>query len=99
MFHLKNIAAFIILSACIYQAQAGGQRATSDTGKVTLQPWLVGLAAVVGFLFIVFVALMIQRLFFKKDKREIEEKAEKHGFYENIAADLEASEETKQTNF
>ncbi|NP_001116743.1 small integral membrane protein 24 precursor [Danio rerio] len=97
MFHLKNIAAFIILSACIYQAQAGGQRATSDTGKVTLQPWLVGLAAVVGFLFIVFVALIIQRLFFKKDKSA--EKAEKHGFYENIAADLEASEETKQTNF
>ncbi|XP_056320370.1 small integral membrane protein 24 [Danio aesculapii] len=96
MFHLKNIAAFIILSACVCQAQAGGQRATSDTGKVTLQPWLVGLAAVVGFLFIVFVALIIQRLFFKKDKSE---KAEKHGFYENIPAGLEAHEETKQTNF
>lgn len=59
----------------------------------------MGLAAVVGFLFIVFVALIIQRLFFKKNKSGIEEKSEKHGFYENHAADLEANEETKQTNF
>lgn len=50
------------------QCYLGGQRATSDTSKVTLQPWLVGLAAVIGFLFLVFVLLIVQRLFFKKDK-------------------------------
>jgi len=52
----------------VIQCNSGGQRAASDTSKVTLQPWLVGLAAVVGFLFIVFVLLIVQRLFFKKDK-------------------------------
>lgn len=50
------------------QCYSGGQRASSATSKVTLQPWLVGLAAVVGFLFIVFVLVIVQRLFFKKDK-------------------------------
>ncbi|XP_056108368.1 small integral membrane protein 24 [Rhinichthys klamathensis goyatoka] len=99
MFHPQNIAAFIILFVSICQAQAGGQRAASDTSKVTLQPWLVGLAAVIGFLFIVFVLLIVQRLFFKKDKDEFEEKEEKHQFYDNLAADVEANEETKQTNF
>ncbi|CAM4717360.1 unnamed protein product [Leuciscus chuanchicus] len=102
MFHPQSIVAFIILLVSICQAQAGGQRAASDTSKVTLQPWLVGLAAVVGFLFIVFVLVIVQRLFFKKDKDEFEEKEEKeekHQFYDNLAADLEASEETKQTNF
>ncbi|XP_051509934.1 small integral membrane protein 24 [Myxocyprinus asiaticus] len=99
MFHLKNIFALILLSASICQAKAGGLRA-ADTSKVTLQPWLVGLAAVVGFLFIVFVLLIVQRLFFKKDKDENEEKeVENHAFYENKAADLEANEDTKQTNF
>ncbi|XP_016397750.1 small integral membrane protein 24 [Sinocyclocheilus rhinocerous] len=97
MFHLQNIVAFIIISASICQAQAGGQRASSDTAKVTLQPWLVGLTAVVVFLFIVFVLLIVKRLFFKKDKDELEE--ERHSFYENKAADLEANEETKQTTF
>ncbi|XP_048066869.1 small integral membrane protein 24 [Megalobrama amblycephala] len=102
MFHPQNIVAFIILLVSICQAEAGGQRATSDTSKVTLQPWLVGLAAVIGFLFLVFVLLIVQRLFFKKDKDELEEKEEKeekHEFYDNKAADLEANEETKQTNF
>ncbi|XP_039533512.1 small integral membrane protein 24-like [Pimephales promelas] len=99
MFHPQNIVAFLILVVSICQAQAGGQRDTSDTSKVTLQPWLVGLAAVVGFLFIVFVLLIVQRLFFKKDKDEFEEKEEKHQFYDNLAADVEANEETKQTSF
>ncbi|XP_077080461.1 small integral membrane protein 24 [Siphateles boraxobius] len=99
MFHTQNIVAFIILFVSICQAQAGDQRAASDTSKVTLQPWLVGLAAVVGFLFIVFVLLIVQRLFFKKHKDEFEEKEENHNFYDNQAADLEANEEIKQTNF
>ncbi|XP_052420091.1 small integral membrane protein 24 [Carassius gibelio] len=95
MFHLQNIVAFMIISAFICQAQAGGQR-SSGTAKVTLQPWLVGLTAVAVFLFIVFVLLIVKRLFFKKDKAELEEN---HSFYENKAADLEANEETKQTSF
>jgi len=30
---------------------------------------------------------------------EFEEKEEKHQFYDNLAADVEANEETKQTSF
>ncbi|KAK2898466.1 hypothetical protein QQF64_032309 [Cirrhinus molitorella] len=100
MFHLQNIAAFIILSAFICHAQAGGERASSDTAKVTLQPWLVGLTAVVVFLFVVFIILIAQRLFIKKEHNdELEEMQEKNSFYDNKVADLEANEETKQTNF
>ncbi|TRY76107.1 hypothetical protein DNTS_010231 [Danionella cerebrum] len=97
MFHLRNTAAFIILSACFCQAQAGGQRASSDSGKVTLQPWLIGLAAVVGFLFIVFVALIIQRLFFKKEKKTNGE--DELQIYENMAHDEEMNMDNKQTTF
>ncbi|KAJ8418957.1 hypothetical protein AAFF_G00004560 [Aldrovandia affinis] len=66
---------------------------TTSSGG-TLQPWLVGLAATVGFLFIVFVMLIIKR-FFKKDSRE------GHGYYDNKAMQVEYGEEesvTKQTN-
>uniref|UniRef100_A0A452ET61 Small integral membrane protein 24 n=1 Tax=Capra hircus TaxID=9925 RepID=A0A452ET61_CAPHI len=41
-----------------------------------LKPWLVGLAAVVGFLFIVFVLMLANRLWCSKGKAEKEEKAE-----------------------
>ncbi|KAI7798169.1 small integral membrane protein 24 [Triplophysa rosa] len=97
MFHLKNILALILMSASICQAKTGGLRASDTTTKVTLQPWLVGLAAVVGFLFIVFVVLIVNRLFFMKDKDEMIEKEIEDFTFENKAADLEANEETKQT--
>ncbi|XP_065103976.1 small integral membrane protein 24 [Paramisgurnus dabryanus] len=97
MFHLRNTIAFILLSISICQAKTGGHRASgTTTSKVTVQPWFIGLAAVVGFLFIVFVLLIAKRLFSKKEKDEREEKkTEDVNFYEN----LEADEETKQTNF
>nr|XP_055023089.1 small integral membrane protein 24 [Misgurnus anguillicaudatus] len=100
MFHLKNIIAFILLSVSICQAKIGGHRASdTTTTKVTVQPWFIGLAAVVGFLFIVFVLLIAKRLFSKKDKDEMEgKKTEDVNFYENKAVDLEA-DETKQTTF
>lgn len=99
MFHLKNILAFILLSASVCQAKTGGLRASdTTTTKVTLQPWLVGLAAVVGFLFIVFVVLIVQRLFIKKDKDEMEEKEIEELSYKNKAIDLEANEDAKQTS-
>uniref|UniRef100_A0A8P4GAR9 Uncharacterized protein n=1 Tax=Dicentrarchus labrax TaxID=13489 RepID=A0A8P4GAR9_DICLA len=36
--------------------------ASCSANKVTLQPWLVALTAVVGFLFIVFTILIVRRL-------------------------------------
>uniref|UniRef100_A0A8C7PQW3 Uncharacterized protein n=1 Tax=Oncorhynchus mykiss TaxID=8022 RepID=A0A8C7PQW3_ONCMY len=63
----KTFLVCLLLAVCVNQAQSGGLRLTTSKGG-TLQPWLVGLAAVVGFLFIVFVILIVQRLFFKKEK-------------------------------
>ncbi|XP_060038217.1 small integral membrane protein 24 [Erinaceus europaeus] len=40
---------------------------------VRLQPWLVGLAAVVGFLFLVFILMLVNRVWCSKAKPEDEE--------------------------
>ncbi|XP_017573688.1 small integral membrane protein 24 isoform X2 [Pygocentrus nattereri] len=95
MFHLRNLLACLLLSVSICQARTGGLR-TATQEKVTLQPWLVGLSAVVGFLFIVFFILILKRIFFKKDKDERETDFEG---YENKALDLEIAEETKTSQF
>ncbi|KAL7884608.1 hypothetical protein AOLI_G00073780 [Acnodon oligacanthus] len=95
MFHLRSLLACLLLSVSICHARTGGLR-TAAQEKVTLQPWLVGLAAVVGFLFIVFFILIVKRIFFKKDKDERETDFEG---YENKALDLETAEETKMSKF
>ncbi|KAF1386056.1 hypothetical protein PFLUV_G00114200 [Perca fluviatilis] len=60
---------------------------SADKG-VTLQPWLVGLTAVVGFLFIVFTILIAHRLL-RKDRN----RAEREGRgYHNEAVDLDEDE-------
>ncbi|XP_035862739.1 small integral membrane protein 24-like isoform X2 [Sander lucioperca] len=62
---------------------------SADKG-VTLQPWLVGLTAVVGFLFIVFTILIVHRLLRKK-------RVEQEGWgYDNKAHDVD-EDENKQT--
>lgn len=38
-----------------------------------LKPWLVGLAAVVGFLFIVFILMLVNRVWCSKSRAEDEE--------------------------
>ncbi|KAF3835631.1 hypothetical protein F7725_028189, partial [Dissostichus mawsoni] len=48
-----------------------GLRAAAGSKSVTLQPWLVGLTAVVGFLFIVFVVLIVHRLLRKNRRMKI----------------------------
>ncbi|XP_078114329.1 small integral membrane protein 24 [Sander vitreus] len=63
---------------------------SADKG-VTLQPWLVGLTAVVGFLFIVFTILIIHRLLRKKRAKQ-----EGRG-YDNKAHDMD-EDENKQTS-
>ncbi|TDH08229.1 hypothetical protein EPR50_G00095390 [Perca flavescens] len=60
---------------------------SADNG-VTLQSWLVGLIAVVGFLFIVFTILMAHRLL-RKDRN----RAEREGRgYDNKAVDMDEDE-------
>ncbi|XP_041913032.1 small integral membrane protein 24-like [Alosa sapidissima] len=82
----------LVLSVC--QAQSGGTRqATTGTTKGRLQPWLVGLAAVAGFLFIVFIVLIAKRLLYGRDEEDVEG-------YENKAAESVFDEEeahVKQT--
>ncbi|XP_028670550.2 PDZK1-interacting protein 1 [Erpetoichthys calabaricus] len=51
-------------------AQQG--RASSTSSTKSLQPWLVGLIAVVGFLFLVFTLMILNRLFCKKETSEEE---------------------------
>ncbi|XP_062411528.1 small integral membrane protein 24 [Sardina pilchardus] len=83
----------LLLSVC--QAQSGGMReATTGTTNSRLQPWLVGLAAVAGFLFIVFIVLIAKRLLYGKDDTEDVEG------YENKAAESVSDKEeadVKQT--
>ncbi|KAI4828428.1 hypothetical protein KUCAC02_022524 [Chaenocephalus aceratus] len=68
-----------------------GLRAAAGSKSVTLQPWLVGLTAVVGFLFIVFVVLIVHRLLRKNRKDE------NSCNYENITVEVQG-DETKQTS-
>ncbi|KAF3691375.1 Small integral membrane protein 24 Precursor [Channa argus] len=67
-----------------------GLKAAAGSQSVTLQPWLVGLTAVVVFLFIVFIALIIRRLVKKKGK-------DKEGWDYDKAVELDGGD-SKQTS-
>ncbi|XP_058714850.1 small integral membrane protein 24 [Poecile atricapillus] len=54
----KSLQPLSLLVLLILAATAQGQ---ADTGPKVLQPWLLGLTAVVVFLFIVFVVLLVNR--------------------------------------
>ncbi|XP_015220856.1 small integral membrane protein 24 [Lepisosteus oculatus] len=93
----RSLACLLLaVSAC--EAEHGGLRASSSTA--TLQPWLIGLAAVVGFLFLVFVLLIIKRVFFKTDEPEGAGERRKSG-QDNPALEVEVSEakDSSQTSF
>nr|XP_033809464.1 small integral membrane protein 24 [Geotrypetes seraphini] len=86
----------LLLLVLSSEAQPGGAKAT--TGTKTLQPWLVGLTAVVVFLFIVFTLMLANRLWCKKEKRQEDEedvvKARgKDVGFDNIALEVEAEPE------
>ncbi|KAL1022915.1 hypothetical protein UPYG_G00034150 [Umbra pygmaea] len=92
----KTILVCLLLAIYVNQVQSNNQNAglriTTAKGG-TVQPWLVGLAAVVGFLFIVFISLIVKRFFFSREKKD--------NYYEDI--DVETKEggndqEVVQTN-
>ena len=57
------------LTPLLGSSLSGGVRdTTTTTTKGRLQPWLVGLAAVVGFLVFVFIVLIAKRLLFGRDE-------------------------------
>ncbi|XP_053514123.1 small integral membrane protein 24 isoform X2 [Artibeus jamaicensis] len=63
---METLKTLLVLSALFFlPAEAQGRR---------LKPWLIGLAAVVGFLFIVFVLLLVNHVWCSK-RRDVEEEA------------------------
>ncbi|KAM6040095.1 small integral membrane protein 24 [Theristicus caerulescens] len=69
------------LSLLVLLALAATARGQAGTGPKQLQPWLVGLTAVVVFLFIVFVVLLVNRLWRIRMRRK------EGGFQEPQGAD------------
>ncbi|XP_018428767.1 PREDICTED: small integral membrane protein 24 [Nanorana parkeri] len=87
---------FGLLLAVCTTAQKDAARASSTSGSRVFQPWLLGLTAVVVFLFIVFSLMIINRLFCKKKKDEDEdEKIERTtmNVYDNDGLDEESATE------
>ncbi|XP_025924761.1 small integral membrane protein 24 [Apteryx rowi] len=90
-----------LLLLLVLAATAQGQEAT---GSKELQPWLVGLTAVVVFLFIVFVVLLANRLWRIRTRRKSDESQESQEIhrvekasYENPAVENE-EEKSKATS-
>uniref|UniRef100_A0A668TFR2 Uncharacterized protein n=1 Tax=Oreochromis aureus TaxID=47969 RepID=A0A668TFR2_OREAU len=67
-FCLKSyiILYFLLQTSVAYIVLLSTHIATEGSKPVSLQPWLLGLTAVVGFLLLVFIILVIQRLLKKR---------------------------------
>ncbi|XP_053556700.1 small integral membrane protein 24 [Bombina bombina] len=72
MFSLSTVLAGLMLASSA-MAQKDFVRASTSGGSKTLQPWLLGLTAMVVFLFIVFVLLLVHRVWCKKEKSNYNE--------------------------
>ncbi|CAG5983223.1 unnamed protein product [Menidia menidia] len=65
------MAGISVLVLCLLLSATGCSAGkAARAGSVTLQPWLVGLSAVVGFLLIVFIIMIAKRLLKKKREDE-----------------------------
>ncbi|XP_074664984.1 small integral membrane protein 24 [Strix aluco] len=87
-----------LLVLLVLVATAQGQ---AGTGPKELQPWLVGLTAVVIFLFIVFVLLLVNRLWQMRMRRKQSGPQDtpgtdrlEHGGHANAAAEKDSDEES-----
>ncbi|XP_053317760.1 small integral membrane protein 24 [Spea bombifrons] len=91
---LKSVLVVLMLVISTMAQGDAANRASSGGGPRYLQPWLLGLTAVVVFLFIVFVLMIVNRLWCKKEKdgygreNKKRERAEMNA-YENEALDEE----------
>lgn len=81
-------------------ATARGQ----TVGSQQLQPWLIGLTAVVVFLFVVFVLLLVGRLWRLRTRREHEDSSEQQpahsmerAAYSNAAAEKDSDDEREKS--
>uniref|UniRef100_A0A8C5B871 Uncharacterized protein n=1 Tax=Gadus morhua TaxID=8049 RepID=A0A8C5B871_GADMO len=73
--NVSGVLIGLLLSVASCSANNGARAPVTKTR--TLQPWLVGLAAVAGFLFIVFIMLIAKRLM-KKNRSVKSFKKAKH---------------------
>ncbi|MEQ2285557.1 hypothetical protein AMECASPLE_033132 [Ameca splendens] len=81
----RNLFAICLL-LCATRGSAGS---AGRSKSVTLQPWLIGLSAVVGFLGIVFIILILKTLL--KRRREAKEK---RGYGKSLSLDHVEDKET-----
>ncbi|XP_063056295.1 small integral membrane protein 24-like [Engraulis encrasicolus] len=92
------VLAGTLLALSVCQAQSGGVReagSSTNPPKTRLQPWLIGLAAVVGFLFIVFVVLIAKRLISGREEDEEKQDLENAKKQDDGSSDEEG--DVKQT--
>ncbi|XP_032739352.1 small integral membrane protein 24-like [Lontra canadensis] len=86
---METLEVLLLLSALLL-SPAEAQQAS----QYRLKPWLVGLAAVVGYLFIVFVLMLVNRVWCSRKRAEDEEFA--FGMESNPYHDIALSEEGKR---
>ncbi|KAG5851450.1 hypothetical protein ANANG_G00093570 [Anguilla anguilla] len=87
-----SILALVLVAVSVCQAQTGRLTGGTTGDGGAMKPWLVGMAAVVGFLFIVFTLLIIKRLL-RKDRGEEESSCDNCS-----EKGIEEAPEIKQTN-
>ncbi|KAG8594154.1 hypothetical protein GDO81_001098 [Engystomops pustulosus] len=94
---MTTISIIIIFLLFVSANAQGVQQETSSTSSAGLQPWLIGLTAMVVFLFIVFVLLIVNRVWCKKRKEADAEDNKEEGVtmnvYDNDAFDKERPED------
>ncbi|KAM8940463.1 small integral membrane protein 24 [Pelodytes ibericus] len=97
----------VVLMMIISTVAQKGKRIVARESTVNssgqLQPWLLGLTAMVVFLFIVFVLMIVNRLWCKKEKKDYFEEGMKQerlaeNAYENLGLDEEEGRKTKELN-
>ncbi|XP_066199668.1 small integral membrane protein 24 isoform X2 [Saccopteryx leptura] len=86
---METLETLLLLSALLL-SPAAAQQATERR----LKPWLRGLAAVVGFLFIVFLLLLANRIWCSKGRAEDEESMFR--METNLYQDMDLSKEGKR---
>ncbi|KAE8631593.1 hypothetical protein XENTR_v10001245 [Xenopus tropicalis] len=99
---MSTLCSVVIGLILAFSAMAqGAERASSGGNSYALQPWLLGLTAVVVFLFIVFILLIVNRLWCKKEKHESNEENPKEerveiNAYENKGLEKDDDDEDKK---
>nr|XP_020649781.1 small integral membrane protein 24 [Pogona vitticeps] len=94
---MEAILTLPLLLGLVFTPGLYAQGGTGTTARSsTLQPWLVGLAAVLGFLGVVFVGSLINRFFFSNKRKDDEDDEAKRqnmelrvtpNIYDNLVVD------------